>query len=546
MSISNTVYIRHLGKSIRKTSGELFTINSPFHYLDDACETWKRNTRKCDKKPRLVVVFDGPGTFCLDKQCYTNISFTNPNSTNQDVILILDVSCNCPIKLKSVSFSNVTIKITEKESNECVGPLLIIEDNVVFGDDTILDINAGNSENNNNNPARRTKRLTAPNPISTTLNYPMNPLPALTCDCNRSHHNYGKKEKDKDKCPQCEISDVVQIYEPPFNPLPDLPFRVLITVQPNSTLNNTSTTAVTSADTSGIFVYIDNQGVYTGNLPVSVTAPNLVMFLNRGTGRLNIGRNNVVDETVLTVANWENSSILLTENMNVEISIVNITLQTLATLGGLPAAPPPVIVRDNVASPNSNIPILFRFTGPDNPAGIGLPSALIFNQLKLTNLTNQTLLLTNTLNYRGTLHIQGPIVVTGQTLRDNATGPISALVNDSSHLTNGSLFLLYRTITENFTHTQYDGQVFHIDASNECKGSSLTITLPDDPLWNGRILQYKRIDCDECNDVMIVSNGCIDGKQDRIIYLDPFEAIELQNRAGHYLVLSHYRRYKKR
>lgn len=89
------------------------------------------------------------------------------------------------------------------------------------------------------------------------------------------------------------------------------------------------------------------------------------------------------------------------------------------------------------------------------------------------------------------------------------------LVQDyDSYNNSGSIFRRPHLITTDYTHTQFDGNVFMVDAS----AGNITITIPPGVVSNERLFQYKRIDQSK-HSVTITSKNGIDGK--RRIYLNP-------------------------
>ena len=81
------------------------------------------------------------------------------------------------------------------------------------------------------------------------------------------------------------------------------------------------------------------------------------------------------------------------------------------------------------------------------------------------------------------------------------------LIQDNDSYNNsGSIFRRAHVITSNYTLTQFDGEVFLVDAS----AGSITITIPIGDISNNRLMEFKRIDGTN-NNVSITSPGGIDG-----------------------------------
>ncbi len=76
----------------------------------------------------------------------------------------------------------------------------------------------------------------------------------------------------------------------------------------------------------------------------------------------------------------------------------------------------------------------------------------------------------------------------------------------NSQFFSGSIFMRPVLITTNFTHEQFDGEVFIIDATN----NDITITIPIGDISRGRTFEYKRLD-KSSHRVIITSPGLIDG-----------------------------------
>lgn len=555
--ISNTVYLTHLGKGCSKSDGELFDKTNPFHCVDKASTCWDDHCGKHRQNCTLLVVFDGPGTFCLDKCCYENMSFTNPHATVEDVVLIFNVKEKCPITLRNISFNNITIRIN---INAEEGPHIIYE-GIINIENSVLETTITPPETRSracNNTLTLTSTsastISSTKPSVITFQVPL---------------KYSTESKD---C-ICSRPDSVLIYEKPFTIiLPQTDINGLLApsifhTRPNTVVNSNNMETYVNSLGNARKIYMLNEGTLNTIIPDSTSNAAFIGIYNINNGIVTIFPRVIPtgeDASTLRIADWPNSALVLSTNSNVIINMASYSLQNftqVATGGGIVPAPPPVITRNDLNNALLPLPILFQYVGTDNPAGVGYPSHFLFNDATFTNLTNRQMLLTNVYNYRGTFNLNGPIIATGQTLLDNRTGPIYGLLDDASVVTNGSVFLLYRTITENYTHTMNDGQIFHIDATGGASGTSvrlnsggsndnrahntLTITLPKDPLWNGRILKYKRIDCNECRGVVLISEACFDGSV-RCIYLDPFDAIELQNRGGNYVILSRYVQRKKK
>ena len=106
----------------------------------------------------------------------------------------------------------------------------------------------------------------------------------------------------------------------------------------------------------------------------------------------------------------------------------------------------------------------------------------------------------------------------------------------NSQFNSGSIFRLPVLITKDYTHTQFDGEVFIIDAT----ASDITVIIPVGDVSNSRIFEYKRLDRSS-HKVVISSPGLIDGR--RRIRLSnrkcKISAVRLVGYNGQILVLSH-------
>lgn len=167
----------------------------------------------------------------------------------------------------------------------------------------------------------------------------------------------------------------------------------------------------------------------------------------------------------------------------------------------------------------------------------------------------------------------------------NNLGAIFSLDSDASLITNGSTFLLPRIIRSNYTHTRLDGTSFAVDAggcghsehghsgdresiglkastsfksSNKESGSylkessragescsrphqeSLTINLPGDIAWNGRVIIYTRIDNNCDAKVKVQTDGKLQGHCNKVLYIKPFNTYILQNIIGDWRILDKY------
>ena len=134
--------------------------------------------------------------------------------------------------------------------------------------------------------------------------------------------------------------------------------------------------------------------------------------------------------------------------------------------------------------------------------------------------------------------------VTGQNLRSNTGGPLRITEGYGSLVTNGSTFELSRTITVDYVHTREDGTYFYVDpqGSEKChklsKSRKLTIVIPGEVEWNGRILKYTNI-AERRNVIVILKTkrhfhgGRGLGKK---MELPPGASVTLKNRNGVYWV----------
>jgi len=65
-------------------------------------------------------------------------------------------------------------------------------------------------------------------------------------------------------------------------------------------------------------------------------------------------------------------------------------------------------------------------------------------------------------------------------------------LQNNSYYNTGSIFRRPFVITKDYTHTQFDGEIFLVDLSN-C-GTDIVITIPAGDVSNNRVFEYKRID----------------------------------------------------
>ena len=131
------------------------------------------------------------------------------------------------------------------------------------------------------------------------------------------------------------------------------------------------------------------------------------------------------------------------------------------------------------------------------------------NLSKDTNMGMQ--LTSNNLNYYA-----ADSNISNVTLLDIDGSNIDVKSTEGSDIKNGSKFVRYRCISDNYTHERLDGSIFFIDASK----NDITVIIPDfveeGILWDGRIIQYVRID-DTCNMVIIKNEaGLIENKKDTV------------------------------
>lgn len=163
-------------------------------------------------------------------------------------------------------------------------------------------------------------------------------------------------------------------------------------------------------------------------------------------------------------------------------------------------------------------------------------NSIIRNVTTLGCNTEGSVAISDTDNYKLSMTQIINIIVTGQRSTSNMTGPILAAENYGSFISNGATFELPRTITESYTHCKYDGTYFYIDAN-----SNITVSLPNNADWTGRVFKYKNISRNNRN--VVLSNGrnfdgdkCLGTK----IKLPPGASIELHNRVGIYYVFSYH------
>jgi len=86
-------------------------------------------------------------------------------------------------------------------------------------------------------------------------------------------------------------------------------------------------------------------------------------------------------------------------------------------------------------------------------------------------------------------------------------------LDSNSYYNSGSIFRRPNIITQDYTHTQFDGVVFLVNASQ----NDITITIPIGDISDNRIFEYKRVDRSD-HIVKITSVNKIEGH--RNIYLD--------------------------
>ena len=157
--------------------------------------------------------------------------------------------------------------------------------------------------------------------------------------------------------------------------------------------------------------------------------------------------------------------------------------------------------------------------------------------------------LTNTTAYTapGTSLVR--VSITGQTLDSNSIGPISITDGYSSLVTNGSLYQMPQTLTDDHVHSRCDGTVFFLrsdrkkreDRSRRSRDPQpMTVVIPSEASWNGRILEYKNIG-DEPVVIEVIGHK-IDGSRTigRSVTLNPLDSITLRNRGGRYYIVSRY------
>lgn len=95
---------------------------------------------------------------------------------------------------------------------------------------------------------------------------------------------------------------------------------------------------------------------------------------------------------------------------------------------------------------------------------------------------------------------------------------LNNLDKSGSNIERGSKFIRYRCIIQDYVHQRTDGEFFFVDASN----GNITITIPesigtiDDLYWNGRTIQYKRVDRTNNRIIIINKRGLINGKGNKI------------------------------
>lgn len=147
------------------------------------------------------------------------------------------------------------------------------------------------------------------------------------------------------------------------------------------------------------------------------------------------------------------------------------------------------------------------------------------------------------------------VAITGQNMSGHATGPLLVTDGYSSVVDNGSTFSIPLVITSDYMHTRCDGTDFYLDGSQRSDGPGpgkqrgpyqrephpLTVVLPGESSWNGRILNYKNIG----KEVVLIETmkHKIDGskKIGKVLALQPGEALTLKNKSGRYYIWSRYR-----
>lgn len=268
------------------------------------------------------------------------------------------------------------------------------------------------------------------------------------------------------------------------------------------------------------------------------------------------------------------SAIVETTNTNVTTDGFKVQVGTVTTPGVGP------FLFQHQIRPNLDLPNFYLFklivaTGLTLTLAEVTGLITFYNSLFVGNTGIQTgrptlnIYLTNTTLYTASLVVKYNILLYG--LGTNITGPLFVLDDGSSPIWNGSLTILPVILTCDYIHTRGDGTIFYIDASHGNinrhnpsapyvsaqqggKGSKLsgrqseskeervlTITLPCETAWPGRIFEYVRIDDNECARVILKTDrGRFRGQKSRVISLRPFETIRIQYYCGDYLILSRY------
>jgi hypothetical protein len=167
----------------------------------------------------------------------------------------------------------------------------------------------------------------------------------------------------------------------------------------------------------------------------------------------------------------------------------------------------------------------------------------------------------------------------------NKPGPIFGTEQGGSLIWNGATTILPTTISCDYVHGLFDGTIFYVDSnarlptpiynafsgphdrdrqfaqfgsgtftgttgsqltsttlkygSHHKRDKCITITLPPGNLSHGRLLKYKRIDCDDYVKVNIRADCTIEGEKE--ICLGPLDSLKIHNQNGRWWILGKYK-----
>ena len=564
--------------------GELFNPDCPFSNPDEAYEVWinQRNPKNCvseTETPFLKLDF-APGCYNLKLKNYSKVVFidccASDDPSKSQVSLIIDRR-----KVSSqFTFSDVVfegVKVIEVINNESTTPPVFA--GVRFlGSSQLLFTSTppccnyqpepeckrnGNSHHCKDCEANRTNRCSSCDKntrkdrteINTEnrLNLVENPiksnsgglLSSLSTGSsgfeNNVNYQYSppfpqeKGKSDLDVAPVRSIREVPGAIIGIQYGVTNLSRLNIVPVPIVNVSTNTPLIVFQNVDTD-LIVNIRSENLLQGNTRAAV------FVANAGSGTVLLRPDPSSQSSFhprLILPELVYSSLIETTNTN--ITIENLIIE--ATIGA------PVL--------NSSITNAMSTNFTKNPQTV--PSYLIKYIPAITNVAPQTLIrvyntsislaanidvalyLTNTIYYTATDFVNYNV----RLYNVNRVGPLFAIQNGNSLTWNGATVQVPIFIgEEGLSISPFYGTIFYIDSRRRANNvNSLTyssshrkciqINLPNDGFSNGRILEFKRLDDEDCVSVLIVSGGSC--KQE--FSIESGEYIKIQNIGERYVIL---------